>query len=163
MECQSVARPGAAPAGHWPADRSALLPGSVGQGSLVTEDPREVSALSGGMMSPGGSTPIRPVTGRRWLAPSSSTRRLMGSPHGSLSLSGRRRAFHVPLMYLGWGRSRLSAGGPPSAPRKFGARGPDHVPIWPGRVSILRLSSLTAFSTTSHELTCPPDPGPRPP
>ena len=51
-------------------------------------------------MSPGGSTPIRPITDRHSLAPSSLTRRLVGSPYGSLSrqdvLRGRRRAYHVP-------------------------------------------------------------------
>ena len=53
-------------------------PESVGRGSLVREDPREVGPLSGGVMSPGGSTPIRPITGRRSLAPSSFTRRPVG-------------------------------------------------------------------------------------
>src|SRR4051812_19038573 len=46
MECQSGARPGAAPAGISAADISACLPESVGRGSLVTEHPREVSSLS---------------------------------------------------------------------------------------------------------------------
>src|SRR5262245_25212818 len=46
MECQPGTRPGAAPASVAAADISALLPESVGQGSLVTEDQREVSRLS---------------------------------------------------------------------------------------------------------------------
>src|SRR3954449_8099301 len=46
MECQSGARSGAAPASISAADISACLPESVGQGSLVTEHPREVSPLS---------------------------------------------------------------------------------------------------------------------
>src|SRR3954451_11438473 len=46
MECQSGVRPGAAPASISAADISACLPESVGQGSLVTEHPREVSPLS---------------------------------------------------------------------------------------------------------------------
>src|ERR1700756_1839958 len=46
MECQSGVRSGAAPAGISAADISACLPESVGQGSLVTEHPREVSPLS---------------------------------------------------------------------------------------------------------------------
>src|SRR5436309_12449561 len=46
MECQSGVRSGAAPASISAADISACLPQSVGQGSLVTEDPREVSPLS---------------------------------------------------------------------------------------------------------------------
>src|SRR2546425_2747516 len=46
MECQPGTRSGAAPASVAAADISALLPESVGQGSLVTEDQREVSRLS---------------------------------------------------------------------------------------------------------------------
>src|SRR3954465_1564223 len=46
MECQSGVRSGAAPASISAADISACLPESVGQGSLVTEHPREVSPLS---------------------------------------------------------------------------------------------------------------------
>src|ERR1051326_8549371 len=46
MECQPGARSGAAPASVAAADISALLPQSVGQGSLVTEDQREVCRLS---------------------------------------------------------------------------------------------------------------------
>src|SRR4051812_37254014 len=46
MECQSGVRSGAAPAGISAADISACLPLSVGQGSLVTEHPRDVSPLS---------------------------------------------------------------------------------------------------------------------
>ena len=45
-EYQAGARPGAAPASISAADISACLPESVGRGSLVTEDPREVSPLS---------------------------------------------------------------------------------------------------------------------
>src|SRR5438445_8326067 len=110
MECQSSTGPGAAPAGVATADISALLPGSVSQGSLVTADPREVSPLSRGVMLPEGSTPIRPITGRRWLAPSSFTRRPIGWPCGSLSLAGGRRAYHVSTMQQGWGGSQLFAG-----------------------------------------------------
>src|SRR5262249_11198525 len=116
MQCQSTARPGAAPAGVSAADTSASLPESGGRGSLVNEDQREVSALSRGEMLPSGSTPIRPVTGRRWLAPSSFTRSPIGGPSGLLSLAGGRRAYHVPLTYPGGRRSQLFAGGSPSAP-----------------------------------------------
>lgn len=35
----------------------------------------------------------------------------------------------------GWLRSRLSAGGTPSAPGEFGAPGPDHVPFGPSLIS----------------------------
>src|SRR5207248_11264701 len=46
MECQSGVGSGAAPACISAAAISACLPESVGQGSLVTEHPREVSPLS---------------------------------------------------------------------------------------------------------------------
>jgi hypothetical protein len=41
------------------------------------------------------ATPIRPITGRHSLPPSSFTRSPIGSPHGSLSLAGELRAYHV--------------------------------------------------------------------
>src|SRR5262245_5976619 len=58
MECQPGARPGAAPASVAAADISALLPESVGQGSLVTEDQREVSRLSPRGDVAGGAQPL---------------------------------------------------------------------------------------------------------
>jgi hypothetical protein len=62
------------------------------------------------MMLPAGATPIRPITERRSLAPSSSTRRPLGYSCESLSqqvaLPGRRRAYHVPpLSPCGLGRA----------------------------------------------------------
>jgi hypothetical protein len=42
------------------------------------------------------TTPIRTITERPSLAPSSSTRRPIGLPCGSLSLAGGLRAYHVP-------------------------------------------------------------------
>jgi hypothetical protein len=129
----------------------------------VTEDHREVSPVSRGVMSPGGSTPIRPITGRRWLAPCSSTRRPVGSPCGWLSLAGGRRAYHVPPMYRGWGRSQLSADGTTSAPGELGPPGPDHAPFGPSLSAPLACSWVTTFNTASRVLTLPPDPGARPP
>ena len=41
------------------------------------------------------ATPIRPITGRLSLFPSSSARRPIGSPCGSLSQTGGRRVYHV--------------------------------------------------------------------
>src|SRR6516162_6574965 len=89
MECQSVARSGAAPAGISAADISACLPLSVGRGSLVTEDQREVCPLSGRVISPDGSTLIWSVTDQPSLSPSSSTRRPIGFSYKSLSRSGK--------------------------------------------------------------------------
>jgi hypothetical protein len=73
------------------ADISALLP-QVGLPTVrVRQHPREVCTLAGGV-----ATPIRPITGRPSLAPSSFTRSPIGSPCGVLSLAGGLRAYHVP-------------------------------------------------------------------
>jgi hypothetical protein len=60
----------------------------------------EVGSLSRGVMLPLGATPVRAITARRSLPPSSFTRSPFGSPCGSLSLVGRLRAYHVPPEYL---------------------------------------------------------------
>ena len=52
MACQGVASSGAAPASVAAADISACLPESVGRGSLVMEDSREVSPWARGVMLP---------------------------------------------------------------------------------------------------------------
>jgi hypothetical protein len=150
MEFQSGAGPGAAPAGVAARDRSALLPESVGRGSLVTGDPGEVGALAGGVMSPDGSTPIRPITGRRSLAPPSCTRRPVGDPRGSLSLVGRVTGLPRSVDVPGWDGPPLFAGGAPSAPGELAAPGPDHVPFWPERDSIFRSSFVTTFIAASR-------------
>jgi hypothetical protein len=116
----------------------------------VREDPREVGPLSGGVMSPGGSTPIRPVSGRRSLAPSSFTRRPMGCSCDSLSRAGRTTGLPRSVDVPRWGGSPLFAGGAASAPGEFGAPGPDHVPFWPERISILRSFSVTTFIAASR-------------
>jgi hypothetical protein len=63
--------------------------------SLVTKDHGEVGSLSGGVMSPRGSTPVRSITERHSLAPRSHTRSPIGSPCGSRSLAGGLRAYPV--------------------------------------------------------------------
>jgi hypothetical protein len=133
-------RPGAAPASFSAADISALPPESVGHGSRVTQDHWEVSPLSWGVMSRGGPTPIRPATGRPSLPPRSFTRRPIGSPCGSLSLAGGRRAYHVPPMYRGWGGPQLFAGGATSACGEFGTPHPGHVPFGPSLSASLACS-----------------------
>src|ERR1700680_4302795 len=50
MACQPEAPSGAAPANLASDDISACLPESVGRGSLVTKDQREVCTLAGGVM-----------------------------------------------------------------------------------------------------------------
>jgi len=76
------------------------------------EDLREVSAFAGGVMSLGRSTPIRSITERPSLVPSSFTRSPVGEPCGSLSHPARvgrlggLRAYHVPsLLRCGLGRA----------------------------------------------------------
>ena len=77
------------------------------------------------------ATPIRPITGRPSLPPSSFTRSPIGSSYGSPSLAGGLRAYHVASRKPAWVRSRLYAGGSSSAPGEFGAPGPGHVPFGP--------------------------------
>jgi len=66
------------------------------------KDRMEVCPLSRGVMLLRGSTPIRPITGRLSLFPSSLTRNPISSPCGLPSLSSGRwlQAYHVPLTYL---------------------------------------------------------------
>jgi hypothetical protein len=122
----------------------------------------EVGPLSGGVMSPCGSTPIRPITGRRSLPPSSFTRRPIGSSCESLSLAGRASGLPRSADVPRWVGSPLSAGGASSAPGELRAPGPDHMPFWPERISIFRSLIFTTFIAASPGLTRPPDPGPRP-
>jgi hypothetical protein len=60
----------------------------------------EVCPLSRGMILPSGATPIRLITRRLSLFPSSSARTPIGSPHGSLSHLGEIRGYHVPQLRL---------------------------------------------------------------
>jgi hypothetical protein len=152
MKFQSGAWPGAAPTGVAARDRSALLPESVGRGSLVREDPREVGSLSGGVMSPGGSTPIRPVTGRYSLVPPSFTRRPAGGSRESLSPVGRTTGLPRSVDVPGWVGPPFFAGGAASAPGELEAPGPDHLPFWPERDSIFRSFSVTTFIAASRSV-----------
>src|SRR5262249_32420722 len=149
-EFQSGVGPGAAPTGVAARDRSALLPESVGRGSLVRGDPGEVGSLSGGVMSPFGSTPVRPITGRPSLAPPSCTRRPVGDPRESLSPVGRTTGLPRSADVPEWVGPPFFAGGAASAPGELGAPGPDHVPFWPERDSIFRSSFVTTFIAASH-------------
>jgi hypothetical protein len=55
------------------------------------------------------ATPIRPITGRPWLSPRSSTRSPIGSSYDALSLAGGLRAYHVPQVEHVGGLGRVSA------------------------------------------------------
>jgi hypothetical protein len=115
-----------------------------------------------GVMSPKGSTPVRPITGRPSLAPSSFTRSPVGSPRGSLSLAGGLRAYHV-------------------APRKPRGLGPASTPVvrHPRGVSSEHANLATYLLVQAYQhlglvlddgayggspgLALPRLPGPRPP
>src|SRR5271165_759208 len=102
---RSLAEPGGAQAHHLhdtgleltsgtrrrPHQQQAAVICSASQAScsdgLVRRHQREVSPLSRRVISPEGSTLIRPITGRHSLPPSSSTRNPVGVPCGLLSLS----------------------------------------------------------------------------
>jgi hypothetical protein len=171
-ECQSGARPGAAPASISAADISAGLPESVGRGPLVTEDPREVSPLSrsgdvvlhrrvGPQLLLGrphfveDSPFIRSITDRHSLPPSSLPRCLISVLCSPPSLAGRQRGYFVHLFDHSGGGSCLSAGGASSATGDIATPVPGHVPFWSKPDSIFGLSLLTALISTSPGLTRP--------
>jgi hypothetical protein len=169
-ECQSGARPGAAPASISAADISACLPESVGRGSLVTEDLREISPLSrsgdvalhrqvgrqlllGRPLLAEDSPFIRSITERPSLPPSSLPRCLISVLCSPPSLAGRQRGYFVHLFDHSGVRSCLSAGGASSATGDIATPVPGHVPFWSKPNSIFGLSLFTAFSSTSPGLT----------
>jgi hypothetical protein len=80
------------------------------------------------------ATPIRPITDRLSLAPSSCPRCRMSAPCEAPTPKGRQRAYRVPQVYHEWFRSRLSAGGATSACDEFGAPQLDHVPFGPSLI-----------------------------
>jgi hypothetical protein len=92
------------------------------------------------------ATPIRPVTRRPSLPPSSFTRRPVGSPYGWPTLAGGRRAYHVASQESSWVRPRLDAGGTSSAPDEFTASGPGHLPFWSKPISTFGLSLFTTLT-----------------
>src|SRR5438874_12355536 len=131
MECQPGTRLGAAPAGVAAADISALLPESVGQGSLVTEDQREVCRLSPRGDVAAWLNPYPPHYRAAFacsLLPYPPPHRLLlrvafpcGRYHNGAT-TGLPRSAGVTVR----GRSRRSAGGPSAAPDTLGACGLDH-------------------------------------
>jgi hypothetical protein len=156
MECQSVAARGAAPVRVAPTDRSALPPESVGRGSLVTEDRREVGALSGGVMLQPLSGPL--PTGVGLLPnplPAASSGRLAAPVPGVTPGRDGFTTFRVRdrIGRCGW---CLYAGGPTSARGEFGAPRPGHVPFWSKPDSLFGLSFLTTLVGTSSGFTRPP-------
>jgi hypothetical protein len=92
------------------------------------------------------ATPVRPITGRPSLAPSSFTRSPIGSSYDSPSLTGGLRAYHVPPVEQGWVRSCLDAGGSSSTPDEFGASGPGHLPFGPGVSASCACSCVTTLA-----------------
>src|SRR3954454_4895937 len=148
----------------WPLMRQGRLPRSAGAAParIVTIPPTDLLcpprrlAVGSRPPTPEGSqpafargdisTPIRPVTGRPSLPPSSFTRRPVGSPYGRPTLAGGRRAYHVASQESSWIRPRLDAGGTSSAPDEFAASGPGHSPFWSEPLSTFGSSLFTALA-----------------
>ena len=134
---------------------------SVCQAVHVDQHQREVSTLS----SRGQDTaaaPIRSITERPLLSPSSFTRRLIGFSCESLSLAGRRRAYHVsPLSQCGLGRVS-----PPVARRlRWRSSEPPDLATYL-LVQACQHLALVPYDDgydASPELTLPHNPGSRPP
>jgi len=121
----------------------------------VRQHPREVCRLS-----PWGdvATPLRSITERQSLPPSSSTRYPVRSSYDSpcCPQTAGQRAYHVPQVEPpGWCRSRLSAGGTPSAPGEFGAPGPDHMPFGPSLISQPPRGGHDYRRSATAPLACP--------
>jgi len=91
-------------------------------------------------------TPIRPITGRPSLAPSSFTRNPIGRSYDLPTRKGELRAYHVAPQKPAWVRSRLYAGGSSSAPGEFGAPGPGHVPFGPSLSAPLACPCVTTLA-----------------
>ena len=121
------------------------LPSSCSDG-LVRRHQREVGPLSRGVISPEGSTPIRPATGRPSLPPS-----ILNPPSprhpltAGLPREGGRRAYHVPRMNQGWFRLCLSAGGSDSD-----GRGRENTPA-PGHYLLVQ-ASQRLWLAGSHDV-----------
>ena len=134
---------------------------SVCQAVHVDQHQREVSTLS----SRGQDTtaaPIRSITERPSLSPSSFSRRLIGFSCESLSLAGRRRAYHVPpLLPCGLGRVF-----PPVAHRlRWRSSEPPDLATYLLVQACQHLALVLCDDgyDASPELTLPHDPGSRPP
>src|SRR5262252_8267019 len=133
---------GAAPRALPPASDLLCPPSRLAVGSRPPTPEGSQLAFARGDLT----TPIRPVTDRLSLPPSSFTRRPIGSPCGGPTLAGGRRAYHVASQESSWVRPRLDAGGPSSAPDDIAASGPGHVPFWSQPVSTFGLSRFTTLA-----------------
>jgi hypothetical protein len=119
------------------ANISASLPNAGWLTVHARRHQREVCPVARGGDVP---TPIRPITGRPSLAPSSCTRCPVRSSYDSpcCPRTAGQQAYHVPQAeQLGWCRPRLCPGGASSAPEKFGASGPDQAPFGPSLAASL--------------------------
>ena len=93
------------------APSSALPPWSVCHALSCRKTRGKSARLRAGVLLPVGALPIRPITGRPSLAPSSSTRSAVRDPCGPRSPGGALRAYHVPRLYHDGDRLCLFAGG----------------------------------------------------
>ena len=171
MACQ----PPWAWAGHQPPDGErcdppppclpslAVPPPAGAPNALVMRDQMAVGLLSHGIMSPGGSTPLRPVTGWPSLPPSSFTSQPLRLPLRFAFPGGETTGLPRSACVPGWVRPRLSAGACPVCGREV--RDPLHPPRTFGfkPLSIFGLSSVTAFISGSRPLVLPAALAPAPP
>ncbi len=129
------------------------------------KDQMEVCPLVRGVMSPNGSTPIRPITGRHSLSPSSLTRNAIElTLRRVYPARGALRAYHVSCSYPNrWVRSRLFAGGRLVCVERQGSSATRPHAFWLKPISVFGLLDLTTFNSGSLALTLPSFPSPRPP
>jgi hypothetical protein len=142
-----------------------LLPNAGWLSSHVRPHQREVCPLAGGVMSPRGSTPIRPIAGRPSLAPSSFTRCPIRSSYDfpCCPATAAQRAYHVPQVEHEGGLGRVSSpvvqhlrrrsSEPPNLTTCLLAQACQH--LW--------LVLCDDVYNASPGLTMPPHPRPRPP
>src|SRR5262249_10204465 len=96
----------------------------------VDQHQREVSTLSSRGQDT-AATPIRSITERPLLFPSSFTRRIIGFSCESLSLAGKTTGLPRSAAVTVWVRPRLSAGGTSSALPVDRSRYLDRLPFGP--------------------------------
>jgi hypothetical protein len=117
-------------------------------------------AFAWGDVAAAGATPIRPITGRLSLLPSSYARTSLGTSYDAPTrMSGEIRGFHVPLAYqLDDVGTRLSAGGPLVCARTGERFWTDHTPVGASLSAPLACSGLRRLTAIHFPLTLSPEP-----
>lgn len=113
----------------------------------------EVCPLSRGVMSPDGSTPISSITEKPSLSPRSCTHTSIGSPCGSLSLSGKIWAYHVSSQCQSGLGPSLSAGSLSVHDRRALNSCTGSIPVWASLSAPLACSASRRLS--GFRICCP--------